>query len=200
MQCSPDPDALEAQNWIALVRHGAPRVDANEQSHAWHLSSSGEHAVRELARQLERFQASPVVCSPETRARETAQILRPRGDMRIDEDLAEHGRGYVPMLSAEAFERAIKEFFDTPHSAVLGAESADDAAKRMDRALKRLGGATAIVVSHGRIISAYVSELLGVHGLQIWQALRMPDVLLVDPAARSVRRLSPPGSADRPQR
>lgn len=46
-----------------------------------------------------------------------------------------------------------------------------------------------MVVSHGRIISAYLSALAGMNGLQIWQALKMPDVLLVDPSGRRVRRI-----------
>lgn len=179
-------------DWIALVRHGATSIDPETPPHLWKLSNEGRDAVGELAKQLEGWRASAVVCSPEPKARETAQLIAAHDNIRIDEDLREQGLGQIPFLSAEAFDKAITQFFDTPDVAVLGSESASAAAQRMDRTLRRIERAPAIVVSHGRIISAYVSALLGVHGLEIWRALKMPDVLLVHPTTRRVSPLATP--------
>jgi 2,3-bisphosphoglycerate-dependent phosphoglycerate mutase len=175
--------------WIALVRHGAPSVDPKVPSDHWHLSTAGRDAVARLAVSLREMRPSVIVCSPERKARETARLIYPGHDIRIDEDLREQGLGQVPFLSAVAFSKAIKDCFEQPRAAILGRESAESAAERMHQALGRLAGLPALVVSHGRIISSYVSALIGVPGLQIWHALKMPDVLLVDPRARRVGRV-----------
>lgn len=79
--------------------------------------------------------------------------------------------------------------FNHPEAPILGPESAAAAAERMREAIQDLTALPAAVVSHGRIISAYLGSLIGIHGFRIWEALKMPDVLLVYPSARRVRRI-----------
>jgi 2,3-bisphosphoglycerate-dependent phosphoglycerate mutase len=174
-------------DWIALVRHGATLVEPARPAESWALSEAGRLAVVSLARRLAGVSPDVVVSSPELKARQTAELMYPQTEIRLDEDLREHGRATVPFLTPSQFERAVTEFFEQPQEAVLGAESAAAAAQRMERALERLRGTRAAVVSHGRIIGAYVSTLLGVDGLPIWRALQMPDLLFVNPALRRVQ-------------
>lgn len=180
----------DAHDWIALVRHGAPLVEPAQPAENWALSEAGRVAVVSLARSLRSLSPGLVVSSPELKARQTAELICPQSQIRLDEDLREHGHATVPFLSPPHFERAVTRFFAQPQEAALGAESAASAAQRMERARERLRGTRAIAVSHGRIISAYVSTLLGIDGLPIWRALQLPDVLLVNPALRKIQRLS----------
>ena len=181
---------MTKDHWIALVRHGATLVEPARPADSWALSESGRVAVVSLACQLRCLNPDVVVSSPELKAQQTAELMYPQLAVRLDEDLREHGRATVPFLSRPRFEQAVTRFFEQPQEVVLGAESAAAAAQRMQRALERLRGTRAIVVSHGRIISAYVSTLLAVNGLPIWRALQMPDVLFVNPALRRIQRLS----------
>jgi 2,3-bisphosphoglycerate-dependent phosphoglycerate mutase len=187
--------AHDLHNWTVLVRHGATVVDAARPASTWVLSDAGRDSVAALARRLRQLDRVLIVCSPEPKARQTAELIRPHGEICLDDDLREHGVGQVPFLSADDFDRAVMAFFEQPQVVAFGSESAAAAAQRMERAVARLHGASAIVVSHGRIISAYVSTLLGSNGLSIWRALKMPDVLLVNPVTREVRPLSDYDSA-----
>lgn len=177
------------ENWIAVIRHGVPCIDPAVPATDWHLSDEGRQGEMSFAGRVKQLCPSVVICSPELKARETAQLLYPEYSVEIDEDLREQGLGQVPFLSPQAFVQALKDCFDQPSEAILGGESAQSAAQRLHRAITRLRRHPAVVVSHGRIISAYVSTLASRHGLRIWQALRMPDVLLVDPSGRRVRRM-----------
>jgi len=116
----------------------------------------------------------------------------PKHPIQIDEDLREQGLGSVPLLSPETFEQMVKKCFDQPSTPILGIESAEASAQRMQRAIGRLRVLPVGVISHGRIISAYVSGLVGLDGFAVWRSLRMPDVLLVNPTAREVKRIDSP--------
>jgi len=177
------------QDWFVLVRHAAPLVERGRSDSDWPLSPGGREAALKLAMQLQPLASLPLFCSPQLKARETAQILRPDEPLRLEDDLTEHGRGPIDYLPARAFGDAIEAFFERFDSVVFGAESAAAAAQRLTGAVERLCRAPAILVTHGRIISAYLSTLLGSDGLAIWRGLRMPDALLVRPRERRVQGL-----------
>jgi broad specificity phosphatase PhoE len=77
-------------------------------------------------------------------------------------------------------------------------ESLDDAAARFDSAITELGD-NAVVVSHGTIMSAWLSrQIPDLDAVGFWESLEMPDAWLVDLRARSAHRIALLGGGDLP--
>jgi broad specificity phosphatase PhoE len=97
----------EMGNWIALIRHGAPAIDPGVSPEQWGLSIEGRSEVAALGAHLQQLNPSVVLCSPELKARQTAQLIYPRQAIQIDERLREQGLGQTPLLSTGAFRAAV---------------------------------------------------------------------------------------------
>lgn len=73
---------------------------------------------------------------------------------------------------------------------VAGWESLDDAAARFGSAIADLGESS-IVVSHGTIMSAWLSEQIDdLDAVSFWDELQMPDAWLVDLDNRTLHRIA----------
>jgi broad specificity phosphatase PhoE len=165
---------------LLLVRHAEPEVDPTRPSSTWPLSSGGMQAAAALAGEIIRHSSpSVLLVSPELKAAQTAAPLaRALGlPVTIEADVREHeAPGYLPR---DEFRNAVHDLFARPAEAVFG-ESANAAAQRLARAVTRAGAESVMVVSHGRVMSAYLAHLTGVSGWQIWRDLTMPDLLRLD--------------------
>ncbi|MGI8486842.1 MAG: histidine phosphatase family protein, partial [Thermomicrobiales bacterium] len=125
---------------------------------------------------------------PEQKARQTGdEIAHVLGiPIASDEDLREQGIGTLPYLTDDAFRDAVRTHFKRPDEIVLGQESARDAGERLARAIGKAVARSpetlnpSIVVTHGRVLSSYLSQLTGMDAIAIWESLRMPDALVVD--------------------
>ena len=173
---------------MILVRHAQPEIDPTRPAADWHLSEVGRHAAHELALVIGRFAPDRIVTSPEQRARETgAEIANVLGlAVATDDDLREQGFGPLPYLGDDAFRHAVRAHFLRPDEIVLGQESARDAGVRLAGAIDHAHQGSpetlnpSIVVTHGRILASFLSQLTGMDAIAIWESLRMPDALLVD--------------------
>jgi 2,3-bisphosphoglycerate-dependent phosphoglycerate mutase len=183
---------MSAARQLVLVRHAEPVVDFNQPSGRWPLSPSGVEAAAALAAAL--VVPNPpalLLVSPELKAVQTAEPLaRAFGlPVTIAADLREHeAPGYLP---ADEFQKAVRALFAHPSEAVFG-ESANAAAERFARAVDRSDASHIVVVSHGRVLSAYLARITGACGWRIWRDLTMPDALCVDfdtPGAAVVARM-----------
>jgi broad specificity phosphatase PhoE len=95
----------------------------------------------------------------------------------IEPDVREHeAPGHLPR---DEFRRAVHDLFARPEDPVFG-EPAIAAARRFARAVERNDASPVMVVSHGRVISAYLARVTGISGWRIWHDLAMPDLLCVD--------------------
>ncbi len=173
---------------VILVRHAQPEIDPTTPAGDWHLSEIGRGTARELALVIGRFAPGQIVTSPEQKARQTGdEIAHVLGiPIASDEDLREQGIGTLPYLTDDAFRDAVRTHFKRPDEIVLGQESARDAGERLarviDKAVARSPASLnpSIVVTHGRVLSSYLSQLTGMDAIAIWESLRMPDALVVD--------------------
>ena len=95
------------------------------------------------------------------------------------------------------------EFVDAVHryltgTAVPGWEPLDDAAARFESAITELDD-SAIVVSHGTVMSAWLSrQIPELDAVGFWENLKMPDAWLVDLHARSTHRIAVHDGPDLP--
>lgn len=172
--------------YLVLVKHSVPRIQAEDPANTWKLSEEGRLRAQRLAEQLESFTPEVIVSSDEPKAKETAEILARHFqlDLQMLPDLHEHDRSNVPFLSHDAFQVAIREFFQKPDELVFGRETADQAYTRFYRTvhsiLKENRNKTAVIVTHGTVISLFVSRLTGSSDLELWNMLGLPSFVAMD--------------------
>jgi broad specificity phosphatase PhoE len=171
---------------LILVKHSVPEIEADRPANTWHLSEVGRIRAERLAQQLKAFAPEVIVSSSEPKAKETAEILvsQLQLGLRIIPELHEHDRSNVPYLSHDHFQAAIREFFQRPDELVFGSETANEAYSRFYRAMHSIlnehRNQTVVVVTHGTVISLFVSRLTGSSDLELWNKLRLPSLIALD--------------------
>lgn len=177
---------------LHLVRHAAVTVRPNAAGPQWHLSPEGRAAAEALAEEPYWAELRGIHTSPEPKAVATAQRIAARHELsiRIEQDLREvENRGWV----AEGYDDQVRRY--------LAGETIDswerrDAALRRVRACidgiaERHQGLEVGVVSHGLVLTLYLTDLLGLAAAashELWAGMRFPDVAVVDPEARQLER------------
>jgi broad specificity phosphatase PhoE len=171
---------------LILVKHSVPEIEKDRPANTWRLSKEGQLRAYRLTEQLESFAPEVILSSNEPKAKETADILASRFqlDVQILADLHEHDRSYVPYLSHDAFQSSIRDFFQKPNELVFGRETANQAYARFYRAihfiLNQHRNKTVIIVTHGTVISLFISRLTGSSDLELWNQLGLPSFVAMD--------------------
>jgi broad specificity phosphatase PhoE len=183
---------------LILVKHAMPVIVPDAPPRTWLLSDEGRLAAARLAEDLATFDPVAVVTSVEPKAAETGQIIAGRLELTsaTAPGLHEHERDIVPFDSTELFHQRIQRLFDEPDRVVYGTETADAAHRRFERAVRTVEAAhptgTLIIVAHGTVISLLVARANGFDPFPFWQALGLPEAVIVD---RGTFRLAQGGSA-----
>jgi broad specificity phosphatase PhoE len=176
---------LTRKSRLVLVRHGKPEIQGDKPPSLWPLSQSGREATASLADKLRGFTSKKIKSSPESKAFGTAEIIAEKLalEVEIDKDLAEHERHSTSFLPREEFEAKIAELFNNPDQLIFGDEAADAALDRFKRALDKQHAAAegddVMVVTHGTVLSIYVSWRLGVEPFSFWQELGTPIAVVI---------------------
>ena len=172
--------------YLILVKHSVPEIQPDSAANTWKLSEEGRRRAHPLAEQLEDYEPEVIVSSDESKAKETADILAAhlRREVHILPDLHEHDRSKAPFLSNDVFQSSIREFFQKPDELVFGAETANQAHARFYRAvhsvLSQFRDKTVVIVTHGTVISLFVSRLTGSSDLELWNKLGLPSFVAID--------------------
>ena len=177
---------------LYLVRHAAVTVRPDVPAEQWHLSPEGRAGAIALADDPCWPNAALVYTSPEPKAVATAQRIAARHGLAIviERDLREvDGRTWTPDDYREVVRRYLAG------EAVDSWEARDGARERIRLCIERIAaqqaGSEIAIVSHGLVLTLYVSDLLGLDGAgahDLWSGMRFPDVAVVDPRARQVER------------
>jgi broad specificity phosphatase PhoE len=177
---------------LLLIRHSLPEIDKDLPAREWILSEEGKARAYRLAERLIRYQPEIVTTSPEPKAMQTAEIVAGKLHLPIHviDELHEHERSLVPYLSPTNFEAVVHKFFEKPDTLVFGSETADKAHERFSRAvysaMARNGNSRIAIVSHGTVISLFVSRLTRQPGIQTWSELGLPGVIVLDMQSRKL--------------
>jgi len=133
-----------------------------------------------------------IVSSPEPKAAETAAIIGGSAGLPVtlDDGLVEHRRPKLGFVSADDFEASIRRVFEHPSEQLFGGESADEAYARFQQAVARHSKRPLIVVTHGTVLSLFVSRACGVDPLKLWSSLRLPEALVLDADLQLAARLT----------
>jgi broad specificity phosphatase PhoE len=178
---------------LVLIRHAHVAIDPAVPPDRWALSDAGRQAATALRRIPAVAQVMRFFSSPEPKAVTTARAIAGDRPVELVDELRELDRGSVGWLaSAEEYAALVAQVLQAPSASICRAEPAGMALDRFARAVDAIvwgdpGGNNAIV-SHGIVLTLYLSALRGLPApdLDLWRRLRSPDVAIVDPFERKV--------------
>lgn len=186
---------------LHLVRHGPTVVNPALPQDQWRLSTEGRQVVRNWAEGQSWRGVRQLYASPEVKAMETAAIIADVANIPVAMEEGLHELR-VPFMASRAeflgrMEQYLAGFADPEF------EPWEAAQERMGSAIRsmqeRHAGESMAVVSHGRILTAYLSGLLHRRLTQRdWLAIQMPDVAVVDPETGHLVRGFAAWPAERP--
>ena len=175
-------------NKLILVRHSVPEIQPDKPASTWRLSNRGRAKAKQLAEELRALTPASIWCSREPKAIETAQILADALNVpvKVTDGLEEHHRSSVSYFpTQDEFEQAIQQFFHNPQLHVLGEETAQQALRRFTSAVNRIiatdTAETAIVVTHGTVMTLYMASVAGVEPICFWRNLETPSFEVLTP-------------------
>jgi broad specificity phosphatase PhoE len=177
---------MTVKKHLILVKHSLPGIVETIPAREWKLSEEGKRRAEILAERLIFFGPQVLIASTEPKAIETAQVIGRRLQLPLEilESLHEHERSKVAYLPKDKLERAISDFFVKPELLVFGSETANEAYERFYAAVSSVLDAyhdkTTIIVSHGTVISLFLSHLTGIAALQLWHELGLPSFVVLD--------------------
>lgn len=170
---------------LILVKHGRPQVDPATPPASWPLSDEGREAAVALAEKLKRFDPVAVVSSAEPKAVETALAMARALRLPASQDpgFGEQRNETGGFLDQVVFEALVEEMFRNPARLVLGEETGEAArlrfAEALDRQMALHPAGALMVVAHGRVISLWAAEVLGLEPMGLWKSLDLATALVI---------------------
>ena len=178
--------------YLIFVKHSLPQIEENIPAREWHLSEVGRLRAERLVTRLTIYKPEVLFSSTEPKATETAEIIanKLQLNLHVFENLHEHDRSNTPYLSHAEFQNTVREFFINPEILTFGNETAEEAYRRFSNALHSILEAnrnkTITIVSHGTVISLFVSRLLGTSDYSLWKTLGLPGFVVLDMISRTL--------------
>ncbi|MBS0331134.1 MAG: histidine phosphatase family protein [Proteobacteria bacterium] len=166
-----------ARGRLILVKHGRPEIEPNLPRSVWWLSEAGREQAGRLAERLAAYAPDALFSSREPKASQTAEVLGARLGLAnvVEPGFGEHRADEDPFDSQAGFEAKVARLFARPDEPAMGEETGAAARARFAEALARRGlpgGRTAVVVSHGRIITLWLAPRLGLEPMRFWTRLK----------------------------
>jgi broad specificity phosphatase PhoE len=183
---------------LILVRHARSAVDPQRNPREWGLTEDGHAAARRLGALGLLDRADAFYAGPEPKMVQTLEPAATSRDRQVQQEPAfseTHSAGWAG--DREAFEATVRRFIAQPDEpAAPGWETASAARARFTAGVDQLRviheppmnrdrvlPATLVICTGGRMLTAYLSELLGwspEDAFTHWQALRMPDLAVLE--------------------
>jgi broad specificity phosphatase PhoE len=165
---------------LILVRHSAVTVDPKRPAQEWRLSDEGKRRARALAQKLSPYRPSAIISSHETKAQETAAIIASTQNLPLATaaNLHEHVR-HTFIADPVEWDAAVAAFFAQPDQLVLGTETAEQAQKRIvkaiDEVLRKHPEGNLIIVTHGTVLTLFLAKHdIALDPFTTWKSLEMP--------------------------
>jgi broad specificity phosphatase PhoE len=189
MPASPEPqqnNLTSPKRRLIFVRHSLPSFQSGVHASLWELSDEGLRRASLLPQHLIPFAPSRIISSQETKAQQTAQVIAAalHLHLQVGSGLQEHERPQAAGdTSQEQFETLVAAFFTHPGQLVFGSETADHTFARFSNSIDQLIGAypqeTLVIVSHGTVISLYISRKCNLDGFELWKKLGLPFIIVL---------------------
>ncbi|RNB92394.1 histidine phosphatase family protein [Brevibacillus fluminis] len=167
-------------SFLYVIRHAQVKIDPAKPPAEWSLSPGGWAQTDQMAQRVSWEDIQCIYHSPEKKAVETAQaIAAPRGlIMRAEPDLRELAAD-VGFMAHDAFAKRVGAHLEGKEDPAF--EPFEAAAKRINRCVgdivSQADGRPVAIVSHGRILTAFYSSLIGRRlTRQEWQSIGLTDL------------------------
>jgi broad specificity phosphatase PhoE len=170
---------------LIMIRHAPTAVNPDVPPEKWALSEEGERRAAQLAEVLAVHRPGVIVTSQQTKAVDTGRIAAGRLGIpcKAADGLHEQRRDDDVYLCEHEFRARLETFFTRSDHHIPGDETADEVHRRFSNAvvnvLDRYPGQNVGIVSHGRALAVYLSRLLQVDPLPLWERLGFPAVVVL---------------------
>jgi broad specificity phosphatase PhoE len=171
--------------YLIFIRHSLPQMDFTLPASQWHLSEEGLRRLTLIPQYLSGYELNRIISSQEPKAIETALALIHAIHLKLEvrAGLHEHQRSKAKSLTITQFESHVADFFKNPDQLVFGSETANQAHHRFSGAVNQLiidyPQENLAVVSHGTVISLYISRQTGVEPFEFWRRLGLPALIIL---------------------
>lgn len=170
-------------NALILVRHSNVTINPDKPASTWTLSDEGRTRAAILAEHLRPYHPERVITSVEPKAAETGEIVARELHIPFSTapNLHEHERSNVSFVGREQFESQVRAFFAAPNRLIFGDETADQAHDRFASAIDNLvqQHQNLVVVTHGTVLTLYVSRLANCDPFDFWKRLGLPAFVVL---------------------
>lgn len=176
---------------LVLVKHAPPQIIPEVAPHRWALSEEGRRRCDWLADELSSQRISRLYSSLEPKALETAALVAVRNGIVLEprSNLHENDRTGFGFQQPDELRRRLREFFEWPTRITIGNETASDALQRFTQAvtdiLSTAGSRNCAIVTHGTVLSLFLSRHNAIAPFDLWSALGLPSYVVLDPASFS---------------
>ncbi|HEY1709644.1 MAG TPA: histidine phosphatase family protein [Rhizomicrobium sp.] len=173
---------------LILIKHSQPVLDPDVPSPRWVLSDQGRARCVWLADALRTEGTGRLCSSLEPKALETAALVATHLGIPVEphaglEENDRTGQGFAP---EDELRRSIKAFFERPADIVMGRESAGVVFARFSGAVGRIlardAGRDVAVVTHGTVLTLFVSRHNAIDPFAFWGGLSTPSYVVLDGA------------------
>jgi broad specificity phosphatase PhoE len=170
--------------YLYLIRHATPAVQPNVPAPEWQLADRGIEETRALATTAREWDIAALYSSREPKARSTALIIGDALNLPVNVvDGLEETRLDWWIANSDEFADAVRLILEQPALSLRGAERAEAAAARFASAISIIeqGPFPAVVVTHGRVLTAWLAQAAGVEDpFSLWRSIPMPGWTRVD--------------------
>lgn len=171
---------------LVLIRHSVTKIDRNTPSRDWPLTPAGLDLCVPLAEKLSDYGIDTLITSTETKAIETGKVVSAVLNVPVQSaaGLHEHERSGTGFIEkAEDFDSLVARFFTEASELVWGNETADEAYARFSQSVESIvsshSGANVGIVSHGTVMSLFVSHVCGLDPFAFWNRLQLPSFIVL---------------------
>ncbi|MFL7868777.1 MAG: histidine phosphatase family protein [Anaerolineales bacterium] len=169
---------------LVFIRHSQTQPEPGVATREWQLTAEGHRRCIPLAAQLAAFNLDRIVTSTERKAIETGQLAAHKLGIPwwAADGLYEHKRETAPYFhTINEFQEAIHALLTRPAERVFGEETAGQARARFTKAVRGVMQSNPHenigIVTHGTVLSLFVSPLTGEEIFTFWQSLGMPAIV-----------------------
>jgi broad specificity phosphatase PhoE len=176
---------------LYIIRHATPQIRPDQPARDWTLSERGAAEAQALARVAAKWKLQALYCSSEPKARATALVVGDAlslGVAVVDGFDELHMPEWIG--NSDEFNELVRALLEDRGEGHRGSEAAAVAARRFAGGVRIVeqGAFPAAVVSHGRVITAWLSEIGALEDpYAFWRAIPMPGWVRVDLDATPAR-------------
>lgn len=167
---------------IIFIRHAPTKPDKTQHSTQWQLSEDSQKLCYQLAEQIKHHNITKIYTSIEPKAQLTGKFIAEKLEITSiasEDNLQEterHSKAFYD--NQNTFRLAVQEAMLFPNNLIFGDETFTDARIRFTSQVEQLANKhpdeTIVIVTHGRILSMYLGDIMKQSPETIWKKLQMP--------------------------